>query len=332
MIDAADFVAVEIPEPTQIIHGILHKGARMILGGGSKTCKTWVLLDLALSVSHGIPWLSFPVTRGRVLFVNLELQPFGLQRRLKKVSRIKFDEAWLESSEIQKGWLTILNLRGYAASFETMIPELISKIGNREFDLVILDPFYKLLGGGSDENSSACMTQIMNSFEEISMRVKCALVISAHFSKGNQSSKFSGDRVSGSGVLLRDPDAMLTMTAHKEDGAFAIEAILREMPPVQSFVVRWEYPLMRLDSSLDASTLKEPDNQTKKAKATAGDVLALFPPDGSGITAAALSELASTNLEMGKRTLEGHRARLSADNKIHLSKTDNLWRKILPKK
>jgi len=42
--------------PPQIIEGILHQGCKMILGGTSKSNKSWCLLDLALSVASGSPW------------------------------------------------------------------------------------------------------------------------------------------------------------------------------------------------------------------------------------------------------------------------------------
>ncbi len=39
--------------PPQVIDGILHKGCKMILGGTSKSNKSWCLLDLAISVASG---------------------------------------------------------------------------------------------------------------------------------------------------------------------------------------------------------------------------------------------------------------------------------------
>ena len=39
--------------PPQIIEGVLHQGCKMILGGTSKSNKSWGLLDLALSVASG---------------------------------------------------------------------------------------------------------------------------------------------------------------------------------------------------------------------------------------------------------------------------------------
>ena len=54
MIDAATFLTQSFTKPDELIHGILHRGSKLVLGGGSKSFKTWNLLDLALCVSHGL--------------------------------------------------------------------------------------------------------------------------------------------------------------------------------------------------------------------------------------------------------------------------------------
>jgi RecA-family ATPase len=53
MEDAAELISKLIDLPADVIQGILHRGAKMVLGGGSKTFKTWTLIDLAISVATG---------------------------------------------------------------------------------------------------------------------------------------------------------------------------------------------------------------------------------------------------------------------------------------
>ena len=48
------FAASPPTVPPQIIEGILHQGCKMVLGGTSKSNKSWCLLDLALSVASGM--------------------------------------------------------------------------------------------------------------------------------------------------------------------------------------------------------------------------------------------------------------------------------------
>jgi len=64
-----------------------------------------------------------------------------------------------------------------------------------------------------------------------------AVALAGHFSKGNASAKESIDRISGSGVLARDPDSLITFTRHEEQDAFTVEMTLRNLAPVEPFVV-----------------------------------------------------------------------------------------------
>lgn len=96
----------------------------------------------------------------------------------------------------------------------------------------------------------------MNDIERLAVKTGAAVAFAAHYSKGNQAAKEAIDRVSGSGVFARDPDSLLMFTKHQEADCFTVEATLRNFPPLDPFVVRWEYPLFHRDSELDPTNLK----------------------------------------------------------------------------
>ena len=85
--------ADNLVEPRLLVHGLLHQGTKAILGGSSKTGKTWLLMDLAISVASGTPFLSWPTTAGRVLFVNMEIQEAFLRPLLSGYNPLKTN--WL---------------------------------------------------------------------------------------------------------------------------------------------------------------------------------------------------------------------------------------------
>ena len=82
-------MAETFAQPPEIVHGIIHKGSKVVMGGGSKTFKTWTLVDLAMAVAFGEPWLSFKTMKGKVLFCNFEIQQAFFQHRLKAVEKEK---------------------------------------------------------------------------------------------------------------------------------------------------------------------------------------------------------------------------------------------------
>ena len=248
--DAAELLAKPIDLPPDVIEGVLHRGAKMVLGGGSKTFKTWTLVDLAISVAAGTAWLAkFPTKRGRVLYINLELQGAFFTKRLRDVCNEN-------QVNPEPGYLTVWNLRGKAADLSRLRPLLLQRIAQNDFVLIIIDPIYKLLGL-RDENKAGDIACLLNEIEALAVETGAAVAFGAHYSKGNQAGKEVIDRIGGSGVFARDPDSILNFTRHEEENCFTVDATLRNHPPIKPFVARWEYPLMCVDSLLDPDRLKQ---------------------------------------------------------------------------
>ena len=93
-----------------------------------------------------------------------------------------------------------------------------------------------------DENSADQMAAFCNQFDRVATELGCAVVYCHHHSKGSQGSKRSMDRVSGSGVFARDPDALLDMIEleqtdalrqQQEDAAVcaALERVMADVGP-----------------------------------------------------------------------------------------------------
>ena len=133
--------------------------------------------------------------------------------------------------------------------------------------LIIIDPTYKLLFN-RDENKAGDIASLMNEFEMVAVRTGAAVAFGAHYSKGNQSAKEPIDRIGGSGVFARDPDSILSFTRHEEPDCFTVEMNLRNHPPQNPFVVRWEFPLFAIDSVLDPNRLKQAGGRPRLATET----------------------------------------------------------------
>ena len=256
IVDAAAFMAVPQDMPPELIAGVLHKGSKLALGGSSKAYKSWLLLDMAVSVAHGLPWLGFETALGKVLFVNFEIQSYAWQRRIAAVTRAK-------GLELQPGQISLWNLRGHAADFTKLVPRIIERAKQQSFSLIILDPIYKIYGG-TDENSAGDVAALLNSIERLTVETGAAVTYGCHFAKGNASAKEAIDRISGSGVFARDPDSLLIFTAHEDEGCFTVDPILRNFAPIHPFVARWKYPLFESADELDPAKLKQVAGKKKQ--------------------------------------------------------------------
>ena len=264
-----DFMVRDIPKPSVLIEGLLHQGSKMLISGGSKSFKTWTLFDLSLSVASGTPFLGLPTTQANVLYLNLELQDAFAQERLKTVSRAK------GLSEVSG--MEILNLRGHAYDIKKLRQQVLPRISKGDIGLIVIDPVYKIYGD-RDENSVSDIASLMCELECICREGESAVVFAAHQTKGNQSGKESIDRISGSGAFARDVDSGLIFTAHSDEWCYTAEAsILRNFPPLEPFVVRWEYPLMVREDDLNPEHLKEPRNPIRGKPCTITDIMAHVP-------------------------------------------------------
>ena len=191
MVSLRDLCLKPPPTPPEIIEGIMHQGSKMALGGGSKSFKTWMLLEMAICVAAGRDWLGFPTTKGRVLYVNFELPVFAMEKRGREICEAM-------GIEIPEN-ITVWNLRGYATDAGVILPMISREAKEHGFVLIVLDPLYKL-PGNRDENASRDMANLMNAVERLAVDTGASVAFGSHYSKGNQAAKESMDRISGSGV------------------------------------------------------------------------------------------------------------------------------------
>ncbi|HLP78982.1 MAG TPA: AAA family ATPase [Candidatus Paceibacterota bacterium] len=256
MVSLREFFSAPHPAPPQLIEGTLHQGSKMILGGTSKSNKSWSLLDLAVSVASGQPWWGRRCERAPVAYLNFELQPWAIKQRIEALAAAR-----PECKNIGDN-LFVWNLRGHNADLSLLRPKLEEELARHQFGLVILDPAYKLLGN-RDENANGEIASLMNEFEAIAQRTGAAVVVAHHFAKGDSTSKNAMDRMSGAGAWARDPDSIIVLTPHEEDNCFTVTSILRNLPQLPEFVVSWDYPLMRVANDLNPEALRRPQSKNK---------------------------------------------------------------------
>ena len=187
-----------------LIESVLRQGHKMLLAGPSKAGKSFALIELAIAIAEGREWLGWQCAKGKVLYVNLELDKPSCLHRVKDVySALGIPPANLKN-------LIIWNLRGQGKPMDKLAPSLIWRAKRESFIAIIIDPIYKVITG--DENSADQMAHFCNQFDRVCDALGCAVIYCHHHSKGNQGGKRSMDRASGSGVFARDPDALLDMT------------------------------------------------------------------------------------------------------------------------
>ena len=171
----ADITEEDLIEKQEVIKGLLRRGSKLVLGASSKGYKTWCPMDLALSVAEGDEWMGKETVKGKVLYINFELQKPTFNQRAINISEAKRIDAKSKN-------LDIWHLRGYAAAIEDLAHKIIQRAKSRDYVLIILDPTYKMLGRRV-ENDAGDMADLMNHLERLATQVDAAVAFAAHFSK-----------------------------------------------------------------------------------------------------------------------------------------------------
>lgn len=264
MENLAEAEAPVLPPP--VIAGVLRRGHKLMLAGPSKAGKSFALLELAMAIAGGTQWLGWQCTRGRVLYVNMELARESCLDRLQTMQ----EQYGLSRQALAN--ITVWNLRGKSLTLKDLAPKLIWRLRNTPVDVIILDPIYKLIGG--NESDMGDVARFCGLMDRLCVELGCAVIYCHHHSKGAQGGKNAADRASGSGVFARDADALLDMIQLKvpesmqsfcgvsaSASAWRIEPVLREFPEPGPVDVWFDYPLHFVDEDGNLSACK-PDDGT----------------------------------------------------------------------
>jgi hypothetical protein len=270
-----DYIPNTPPEPKLLIGGndkqdprknaLVHQGDKVMLGAESKAGKTWWMLQQALCIASGTPFLGHQTTRGLVLYINFELKPWAFRRRVKYVMEALglIDAQGRYKKRINKEGKEVTdhpafiewNLRGKCYDIETICAvaeERLSKLPGLKLAAIVVDPLYKSYGG-KEENSATDMAAVLESMERFAEKFDAAIFIASHFAKGDSAGKSQIDRISGSGVIARDPDSIMTLSKLKDEkNLYTFEATLRNMACPEPRVVEFDFPIWKVRDDIKA--------------------------------------------------------------------------------
>jgi RecA-family ATPase len=245
-------LVAEYPElRSPVVHGLLRRGETVNVIAPTKTGKSWLATDLALSEATGGAFLGlYPCERGDVLYLDNELHDETTANRIPRVADARgipladvADRVFVES--LRGRLMDIYGLRDYLADVQP-----------GRYAVVILDAYYRFLPRDADENSNADVSGMYNIIDAIADRLGCAFVLIHHASKGSQSGKNVTDVGAGAGAQSRATDTHLILRAHEQDGVFVLDAAARSWPPIQPICLRWEFPVFNPAPDLDPAALK----------------------------------------------------------------------------
>jgi hypothetical protein len=167
----------ETPPPIPYIDdGILFPGTVMVIGGASKARKSWLAMDLVLSLISGTPFLTHAVPEKlRVLYLGGEGMEWKLKRDFRQAVAFK---PGIEEADLGNLWAlpTLGRIKIDTDGGENWLQEWA-----QAFHVITIDPYYRFLSRGK-ENDHADQRLIQDIFDRLKGQGK-AVVLCHHLRK-----------------------------------------------------------------------------------------------------------------------------------------------------
>lgn len=254
MVVVSDFRSRSYKVPTWLVNQLWTRGAFGFLAGESKTYKSLLALDMAVSVSSSTPFLSHfqvPIaSQGPVLLWQEENDEGLVQERLR---RIEFARG-LGPTSI--GYKLKLAGREYPLHFgnrqaidlndDKDLKYLTRQIHKWSPRLVILDPLYMMIPT-LDESEASAITPMLRNLAKIQTEMKTSILVVHHYRKPQQQSSKGRamHRMSGTGVFGRRYDSAIWVEVLEEDAnqpVVRISSSHRAQAAGGAYVVSFDMP------------------------------------------------------------------------------------------
>jgi len=178
--------------PEWLVEGLWAEEGVGIVGGAPKCCKTWLALDLAISVASGTPALgAYAVPRaGPVLLFAAEDRPPAVRRRLEGLAGVR----GVALGGLPLHAITAPTLRLDTAVDRDRLSEAVVRYRPR---LLVLDPFVRLQR--IDENSAQEVSSILAYLRGLQRERHVAVLVVHHARKAGSGAGQAGLSLRGSG-------------------------------------------------------------------------------------------------------------------------------------
>lgn len=231
---ASDLASIHIPRPRWLIEGIWTRGGCGFISGAPKSYKSWLALDLAVSVASGSPLLGEHrvVAPGPVLYLQEEDSLATAVDRLDQVVDGRSpDSHWggvLSPESGAVAWepgsglpIDIQAHTGIVLSDHRWHAWLEERVRTYGYHAVIVDTLTTTVGDVDLDKAVDLQTRVLRPLREIAQTHDCAVII-VHHSRKNSGGARRGSNMLGSVALHGWVDCALYLDRDEESGEITV--------------------------------------------------------------------------------------------------------------
>jgi hypothetical protein len=218
-------------EATWLVEDLWARAGVGVIGGAPKCCKSWLGLDLALSVASATPCLGrFAVTApGPVLLYLAEDAPAVVRARLAGLCAHRRLDLGTLPLHVITTWSLRLDLPRDQRRLEDAVAHLRPR-------LLLLDPFVRL--HRIDENSAADVSALLGYLRGLQREHDLAVIVVHHARKNGPGGLQAGQALRGSGDFHAWGDSNLYLRRTRERLVLSVEHRAARAPDSLSLLLR----------------------------------------------------------------------------------------------
>ena len=229
---AERFIGSDWPAPTWMVEEIWGKNAFGWWAGEFKAYKTWTILDFAVSVASGTPFLGrFDVREaGPVMYVHDEGKQGEVARHLWRVKSSRGLVPQVDDAGVvlpgKAMPLWVCSFPHLNLTEEVDRNRLVNEIRSKKLRVLILEAWY-LMSGAVNENDAAEVNPITKWLMQLTEQEGCSIIVSHHYNKGSGQGVREGNRMSGSGVFARSFESAVFLERKGEENDHTVKLTAR---------------------------------------------------------------------------------------------------------
>jgi len=198
-----ELMSREVAPIQDIVEGFIPGKSVTVFSGDGGTGKSYVLIEMALQVSQGLPWLGMNTHKTPVLIVDLEN---GIDRAALRAKRLA--KGWNLDPNIDYEVSTVFH-SNISMHTEETVQGLYDLIENYGFGLIILDSLTDFLEE-MDENSNTEMAIVCKRLRQICARTGAAILIIHHVAKSAAGTQWQSAR--GASAIKDNTDCSIQVS------------------------------------------------------------------------------------------------------------------------
>ena len=192
------FMESEYEKPEIIVKHFLKSRSTTIIGGCTGVGKSWFSLNLALSISGGLPFMNyFETKKKKVIYAQFELTNGEVQERIEVLK----PRYWKEAESIQKNLMIVPKVTSYDEQWKSI--EVMVRDKNLEDAVLIVDNLYTSVSTDTDLSNNQDVMRVVKKIDAMAEEYNLHIVVITHHLKHVKDTPITIDNILGGASLTR---------------------------------------------------------------------------------------------------------------------------------